>query len=351
MKLRKTIRLVTHHLQHTGWLMVIVFLHGLGEHPAQAQRVIRPTPEATPESVGRWMGDRGAFRLNAELITAGQVNAVKLKSGVGSTSTPRQQAMVLAAMMDFVLLRQDSQKVDINDAGPSIRGRVRDACQQVRAQYPSEAAYRAALSSVGLDPDSLRSQLEETEEANERIAQHVSRLVDPALLVQNSSNQQAIAVRLVRLGLKVRPGETTAPARLTDLIADAVMNQIEFAELVQRHSQVPGVRQDGGDLGWIPMGELDPDVTRAVQALPTGKVSAPVRTGEYWCVFLVRDRRDLDPRGSEAAFRQARETLLVKLRRRANVAILDPELRPLVPHLPEGYRLTNRQHRSAAGIP
>jgi hypothetical protein len=26
-------------------------------------------------------------------------------------------------------------------------------------------------------------------------------------------------------------------------------------------------------------------------------------------------------------------------------------LRPLVPHLPEGYRLTNRQHRSAAGIP
>jgi parvulin-like peptidyl-prolyl isomerase len=289
-----------------------------------------------------WSGDRAAIRINSEILTTGQFGAVALRAGVGSTSSSRQRAMVLGAMLDFVLLRQDSAKVDIADAEQAIRGRARDAYQTTRRQYDSDREFRAALASLGLDPDAFRQQLEDTEEDNERIARHVARRIDPARLVRKPGGGPADAYRLSRLGLRVKRGETTAPARLSHILADSVLERRPFAEVVRRHSEVPGSKQDSGDLGWLPARDLDPDLLRAVRDLPVGRVSAPVRTGDYWCVFLVNDRRDKDPRGADAAFRDARETLLRQLRRAATVELLDPSLRDLVAHLPPGYRLQVR---------
>jgi hypothetical protein len=250
--------------------------------------------------------------------------------------------MVLGAMLDFVLLRQDSAKVDISDAEQAIRARARDAYQSTRRQYGSDREFRAALASIGLDVDAFRQNLEDIEKDNERIARHVARRIDPARLVRSPGGGPADAYHLSRFGLRVKRGETTAPARLSHILADSVLERTPFPELVRRHSEVPGAMQDSGDLGWIASQDLDPDLLRAVRDVPVGRVSAPVRTGDYWCVFLVNDRRDKDPRGAEAAFRDARETLLRQLRRAATVELLDPALRDLVPHLPPGYRLQVR---------
>ena len=51
-----------------------------------------------------------------------------------------------------------------------------------------------------------------------------------------------------------------------------------FAELATKHSQCPSASQ-GGDLGAMKEGRLDPDFLEAAQGLKTGEISsAPVRT-------------------------------------------------------------------------
>jgi hypothetical protein len=153
-----------------------------------------------------------------------------------------------------------------------------------------------------------------------------------------------MAYRLSRIGLKVKRGETTAPARLMDLLTDSVMNRQSFEELVRQQSEIPGAKVDGGDLGWIPEKELNADLRRAVQFLPNGRVTPPLRAGDFWCLFQVTGRLEDDPRGANAAFQAAREKILDRLRKTSRIEILDPDLQELKSHLPPTQPL-----RSAPG--
>jgi len=63
-----------------------------------------------------------------------------------------------------------------------------------------------------------------------------------------------------------------------------------FSALAKQYSQAPGAAQ-GGDLGWVQQGQLDPKLDDAIAALQVGQLSAPIRTDKGYHILFVRDKR------------------------------------------------------------
>jgi parvulin-like peptidyl-prolyl isomerase len=84
--------------------------------------------------------------------------------------------------------------------------------------------------------------------------------------------------------------------------AEALVEQLragaDFAELVREHSDDPGSRENGGDVGYFDEegassrgGTYDPDFVAAAFALEEGEISDPVRTPFGWHIIEVTERQ------------------------------------------------------------
>ncbi len=63
------------------------------------------------------------------------------------------------------------------------------------------------------------------------------------------------------------------------LIRDSILSgQATFADMALRHSDDPGTREDGGDLGWFDKGKLVPEFEKAAFQLQEGQISLPVES-------------------------------------------------------------------------
>jgi hypothetical protein len=72
--------------------------------------------------------------------------------------------------------------------------------------------------------------------------------------------------------------------------ADRISAQVtpqNFAELAKRYSIDKGSAAKGGDLGTIPVGQLDADFVRGALALQPGEISKPVRTQFGWHIIRL----------------------------------------------------------------
>lgn len=103
---------------------------------------------------------------------------------------------------------------------------------------------------------------------------HVLRLDDVA---RADGGDQEYRVRHI---LKiVRPGDDPAAAlaRLQNIKLQ-ILGGVDFARLAATESQDSGSAQQGGDLGWIELQQVDPAFAQAVASLKIGETSDPVRS-------------------------------------------------------------------------
>ncbi len=130
-----------------------------------------------------------------------------------------------------------------------------------------------------------------------------------------------------------RSAKQTA-ARIREL-HQRLVNGEEFAPLAEQHSDDPGSRKQGGDLGWQAPANFDPDFRSQIEALAVNQISAPFQTGYGWHIAQLLERRaagtDADARrqAAYAALRQRRineeyEVWLRRLRDEAYVEIRLP---------------------------
>ena len=64
-----------------------------------------------------------------------------------------------------------------------------------------------------------------------------------------------------------------------------------FSQLARQFSKAPGASQ-GGDLGWVQEGQLEPALDTALAQLEPGQVSAPIKTEKGYHLLFLRDKRD-----------------------------------------------------------
>lgn len=134
---------------------------------------------------------------------------------------------------------------------------------------------------------------------------HVLKLVDKRGAGGPATIQQTHAQHILIKVNELTP-EADAKHRLIEL-KERLDNGADFAELARLHSEDTSAA-NGGDLGWIALGDTVPEFERAMKALEPGQVSDPVQTPFGWHLIQVLDRRT-DDVGADRQRLYARQTL------------------------------------------
>jgi len=89
-----------------------------------------------------------------------------------------------------------------------------------------------------------------------------------------------------------------------------------FPELAQRFSQCPS-KDQGGELGWLQLGQTIPELDKVLQRLPEGLHDRPLPTRYGWHVVHIIERRESRPLPYEQVEERVRHTLTEQATRRA----------------------------------
>ena len=79
-----------------------------------------------------------------------------------------------------------------------------------------------------------------------------------------------------------------------EAISQQLLDGADFAELAREHSDDPGSKGLGGDLGWVGKGVMVPEFERVMLATPQGEISEVFRSPFGWHVLEVLERRTVD---------------------------------------------------------
>ena len=88
------------------------------------------------------------------------------------------------------------------------------------------------------------------------------------------------------------------PARTADAqrFADAVIGQLRsgaaFPVVAAQFSQSQTALQ-GGDLGWLPINQLDPEIAAIVPEMPPGAISNPIKVAGGFSIVQMRGKREI----------------------------------------------------------
>lgn len=138
---------------------------------------------------------------------------------------------------------------------------------------------------------------------------HIVKMID-----KRGASQQRAEQTLVRHILlspsAIRSDEQTRVA--IEEIRRRIVAGEDFAELAKEHSEDPGTRLAGGDLGWTTTEGLDPAFQRMMNLTGVDELSEPFQSSFGWHVLEVRGRRLQDV--SEEARRNYATQILVDKR-------------------------------------
>lgn len=106
---------------------------------------------------------------------------------------------------------------------------------------------------------------------------------------------------------------------------------VKFDKLAEANSKDPGSRDKGGDLGWIPVGNIPNSFVKpfgdALMNLTKGQVSEPVQSQFGWHIIKLEDVRDLKipsyeelkPQIAQRMQQQAVQKFIAELRTKAKI--------------------------------
>ena len=244
-------------------------------------------------------------RVNGEAIERWEFdNAVKrIEARAGGPVPPEKRDEVLRGVLDqlvaYHLLAQESRARKIAVADQDVEARL----AEIRKSFPSEDAFKQGIAAQGLTPEHLREQARTSLE----VAKVIEAEVTPKVTVQDAevSTFYAAEPRALQAG-RERPRQPhplrrrrrmRLPAQKTEAKAKAqaalkeVRAGADFATLARAQSQDQGSAPQGGDLGFFPKGQMNPQFEDAAFKLKAGTVSPVVETPFGFHIIKVHERR------------------------------------------------------------
>jgi peptidyl-prolyl cis-trans isomerase C len=112
----------------------------------------------------------------------------------------------------------------------------------------------------------------------------------------------------------------------------------DFAALAKEHSQDPGSKEDGGNLGYFGRGQMVPQFEEAAFKLQKGEVSEPLQTQFGWHLVKLDDRRAKQPPAFEVVKDRIVQSMLlqkaqqsaVSLREKAKIEFVDAGIKKAI---------------------
>jgi peptidyl-prolyl cis-trans isomerase SurA len=113
----------------------------------------------------------------------------------------------------------------------------------------------------------------------------------------DGTGQRAIEVHARHILLRVRLDEADAERskKLAESVHARAAKGEDFAELVKQYSRFQGPAAPGGDLGFISMGSVQPQIREGLAGVAVGSVSEVLPNQAGYNIFKVLDRREERP--------------------------------------------------------
>lgn len=223
-----------------------------------------------------------------------------LTSGLPDTPDVRQRLTpdVLRGLVDEQLKTQEAKRLGIKVEAANVEAAVRRMEAQARMEPGGMKAY---LDKVGISLSTLTNRIESDmlwgQVVNVRFRRSI-RISDGDIDEQlsrvraNAGKPQSLVAEIFL------PVEDSAKERdvaaLAGRLADQIRNGVPFRAIAQNFSQSPSAAQ-GGDLGWIPAGQMEATVDRTLAAMQPGQITPPVRGEHGYYILMLRERRVADP--------------------------------------------------------
>lgn len=263
------------------WLsLTAVLLAALGSAGAQSLRI--------------------AAVVNDDVISVYDVNErirlILFSTNIPDTPESRRQIgpQVVRALVDERLEMQEAKRLNISIE----QSEYDDAFARLEAQnHLPPGKLSEYLKSNGINPSTLEEQIRAgltwarvvrrraanfanvtPDEINEAIGRITANMSKPSNLLAE-----------IFLAVDAPEDETTVHANI-ERLRDQLKAGAGFIPLARQFSQ-SATAQQGGDLGWVPEGQLDPEIDEAVAHLRPGELSEPIRTTGGYYLILLRDHR------------------------------------------------------------
>jgi peptidyl-prolyl cis-trans isomerase SurA len=260
----------------------------------------RPTAQGAAATTAPGQGLRVVARVNDDAITdfdlAQRVLFAIKTSGLQDSPELRQRMapQMLRQMIDERLQVQDSKKLGVRPTESEIQGRY---VEIERSAGLARGQFRQYLQSVGIAPDIASQQIEAQIAWGKILRRKVRSQID----VSEAEVDDALSRMRTNVGkTETRVAEIFVPVDRAEGVdegkrsADRIMEQLRrgapFAAVAQQFSH-GATAQQGGDLGWVLPGSLDPAIDAALDKIQPRQASDPVRTPSGYHILYVIDRR------------------------------------------------------------
>jgi peptidyl-prolyl cis-trans isomerase C len=260
-----------------------------------APAAIKPVPAEIPAVVAR---------VNGEVIERWEFdNAVKrVEQRAGSSVPPEKRDEVLRGVLDqlvaYHLLAQESRarKIAVPDSDVDAR------LAEIKKSFPTEDAFTQGIAAQGLTPEHLRAQTRTSLEVSKVIEAEVASKVAVQDAEVSTFYQQnlerfkqgdTVHASHILFGVPqdaLAPQKADAKARAQAALK-AIKGGADFATIAREQSQDQGSAQNGGDLGFFPKGQMNPQFEDAAFKLKAGAVSPVVETPFGFHVIKVHEKR------------------------------------------------------------
>ena len=109
--------------------------------------------------------------------------------------------------------------------------------------------------------------------------------------MEAGQNEPIFRIAELFLGVPNQTDELAVAADARQLAAQLKTGGVDFGALARQFSQSATAAVDG-DLGWVQVGQLAPEIARVVPTMQPGDVSEPIRSVEGFHIIAVLDRQE-----------------------------------------------------------
>jgi peptidyl-prolyl cis-trans isomerase SurA len=111
---------------------------------------------------------------------------------------------------------------------------------------------------------------------------------------ENVADINEVKSRHILIKPSIILSEERARTMLAEFAAKVRAGDADFAELAKQHSEDPGSKLNGGDLGWSEPSVFVPAFRDTLNRLQPNEISEPFRTEHGWHIAQVLDKRTVD---------------------------------------------------------
>ena len=271
---------------------------------------------AAPTAALSQSEQRIAAIVNDEVISLRdlrqRIRMVVFSSGIEDTADARRRVarQVLRTLIDERLQLQEAKKWNVTASEDDIGRSVADI-EKRNGMEPGSLP--SIFRRNGVSFESLRAQMRSrvawSRLVNRRLAPRIdigAEEVDEVLARLEASRGEN-TYRLWEIFLSVNSPDEEASIRETaERLVEQVRGGARFSALARQFSQA-ATAAVGGDLGWTPRSQLDPEIAAAVDRLAPGEVLDPIRTISGFRIVTLGGKRRIaatDPNRAELDLKQ-----------------------------------------------